>query len=158
LTNTIRLRAVINSDLPVFFEQQLDSDANYMAAFTAKDPADEATFQSHWSKILSDETIQLRTILSDDQIAGHVVCHRWFGDPEISYWIGRDFWGRGVATKALSALINEVIDRPLHARAAKDNLASISVLEKCGFEHCGEDKGYSNARGEVVEEFLLILK
>lgn len=158
MTATIHLRQVLSSDLPVFFEQQLDPDANHMAAFTAKDPTDKAAFQTHWAKILSDETIQIRTILSDDQVAGHVVCHRWFGEPEISYWIGRDFWGRGVATRALSTFLIEVSTRPLHARAAKDNLASLRVLEKCGFKHSGEDKGYANARGEEVEESILILE
>lgn len=158
LTSSIRLREISKSDLPIFFDQQLDPEANYMAAFTAKDPADRAVFTEHWAKILADETITIRTILFEGLVAGHIVSHGWFGEPEISYWIGREFWGRGITTRALSEFLVQLADRPLYARVAKDNQASIRVLDKCGFEHSGEDKGYSNARGEEVEEFILKLE
>jgi RimJ/RimL family protein N-acetyltransferase len=79
------------------------------------------------------------------------------GQPEVTYWIGKEYWGNGVATRALSAFLESARVRPLHARAAKDNVASLRVLEKCGFVITGEDKGFSNARGEEVEEFILTL-
>jgi RimJ/RimL family protein N-acetyltransferase len=158
LTSSPQLREISKSDLPIFFEQQLDPEANYMAAVTAKDPEDRTAFTKHWAKILADETITIRTILFEDLVAGHIVSHGWFGEPEISYWIGKEFWGRGVATRALSDFLDQLLDRPLYARTAKDNKASIRVLEKCGFELSGEDKGYSNARGQEVEEFILKLE
>jgi RimJ/RimL family protein N-acetyltransferase len=158
LTSSIRLREISKSDLPIFFEQQLDPEAIYMAAFTAKDPADRDGFTEHWAKIMADETITLRTILFEGLVAGHIVSHGWFGEPEISYWIGREFWRRGIATRALSEFLVQMADRPLYARVAKNNQASIRVLEKCGFKHTGEDKGFSNARGEEVEEFILKLE
>ncbi len=80
-----------------------------------------------------------------------------FGKPEVSYWIGKPYWGKGVATRALSAFLFHVKVRPLYARVAKDNIASLRVLEKCGFARIGEDKGFANARGEEVEEFILRL-
>ena len=43
------------------------------------------------------------------------------------------------------------------ARVAKENLGSIRVLGKCGFEVTGEARGFANARGERVEELLLSL-
>jgi RimJ/RimL family protein N-acetyltransferase len=58
----------------------------------------------------------------------------------------------------LSAFLEYIKIRPLYARAAKDNLPSIRVLEKCGFKIISEDKGFSNARGKVVEEFILSLE
>lgn len=81
-----------------------------------------------------------------------------FGKPEVTYWIEKEYWGRGIATKALSEFLSYLKTRPLYACAAKDNIASIRVLEKCGFTILGEDKGFSNARGEEVEEFILKLK
>jgi RimJ/RimL family protein N-acetyltransferase len=83
--------------------------------------------------------------------------HTWLGEPEVSYWIGREFWGMGVASKALSLFLSFVDTRPLSARVAKDNLASLRVLEKCGFVRSGEGSGYSHVRGEEVEEFILHL-
>jgi RimJ/RimL family protein N-acetyltransferase len=154
LSNKINLRSVEQNDLPVFFEQQLDPDANRMAAFTAKDPYDRKAFDEKWKKILSDETITIRTILFNGEVAGHVVCHSWFGDPEVSYWIGKEYWGNGIATRALALLLEELKDRPLYARVAKDNTGSVRVLEKCGFVLSGSDKGFANARGEEVEEFV----
>ncbi len=128
-----------------------------MAAFTARDPEDRVAFAAHWTKILNDESITTKTILFDGRVAGHVLSFEQFGEREVSYWIGRDYWGKGIATVALSEFLGHVTERPLHARAAKDNAASIRVLEKCGFVISGEDKGFSYARGEEVEEFILKL-
>ena len=155
MTTYILLRDVTESDLSIFFEQQLDHNANYMAAFTRKNPADENTFMAHWRKILGDETIAIKTILFDGHVAGHILRHEWFDEPEVSYWIGKEYCGKSIATKALSEFLKHVNSRPLYARVAKDNIASTRVLEKCGFRICGEDKGFSNARGEEVKEFIL---
>ncbi|MGG4497994.1 GNAT family N-acetyltransferase [Brevibacillus reuszeri] len=153
----VQLRNVFEEDLPVFFEQQLDSTANYMAAFTAKDPTNKDAFLAHWAKILTDQTIQKKTILFHGEVAGHISSFEQFGVPSVSYWIGKDYWGKGIATAALLSLLRDSNIRPLYARAAKDNLASIKVLEKCGFKITGEDKGFSDARCTEVEEFILIL-
>jgi RimJ/RimL family protein N-acetyltransferase len=154
----VLLRDVEEGDLLAFFEHQLDPAANHMAAFTAEDPADRAAFTSHWNKILADGAITKKSILLDGQVAGHVVSFERFGQPEVSYWIGRQYWGQGLATNALSEFLKEFGQRPLYARAAKDNIASIRVLEKCAFEIAGEDKGFANARGREIEEFILVLK
>lgn len=157
MTDDILLIPVTDSDLPIFFEQQLDKDANFMAAFTAKDPTDRDAFMAHWAKILADPGITIRTILVEGQVAGHVSVHGWFGEPEITYWIGKAFWGKGVASRALAQFLDIVTARPLYARVAKDNRASRRVLEKCGFTIGGEDRGFANARGMEVEEFILNL-
>lgn len=157
MNNEVILRDVNSDDLPIFFEQQLDKTANQMAAFTAKDPTDNTAFMSHWHKILDDDRIIKKTVLFNDQVAGHVSSFEQFGEREVSYWIGREYWGRGIATRSLSQLLDYVNIRPLFARAAKDNTASIRVLEKCGFKICGEDKGFSNARAEEVEEYVFKL-
>lgn len=151
----VKLREVQESDLERFFEHQLDQQANLMAAFTAKDPADREAFKAHWSRILSDESITIRTVLYKKQVAGHILCHTWFGEPEISYWLGREYWGKGIATSALVLFLELAGERPLYARCAKDNGASLRVLQKCGFKISGEDKGFSMARGQEVEEYIL---
>lgn len=146
------------SDLPIFFEQQLDPEANWMAAFTRKDPTDRAAFMAHWTKILQNETSTNRTILFNGSVAGSV-CSYIDEDEhlEVTYWIGKAYWGKGIATAALSAFLERSKIRPVYARAAKDNVGSLRVLEKCGFIRIGEDSGFSQARGEEVEEFLLRL-
>jgi RimJ/RimL family protein N-acetyltransferase len=159
MRDEIVLRDVLDSDLPIFFEQMRDPDANWMAAFTAKDPEDRDAFMAHWARILSDASTINQTILYDGQIAGSVASYQEEpGKPEVTYWLGKEFWGRGIATRALAAFLEErVTERPIYARAAKDNAASLRVLEKCGFAIIGEDKGYANARGMEVEEYLLRL-
>jgi RimJ/RimL family protein N-acetyltransferase len=154
----VELRDIREDDLPIFFEQQLDSTANYMAAFTTKDPTDKDVFFAHWTKIIADETITNKTILFNGSVTGHISNFEQFGEPEVSYWIGKECWGQGIATKALSKFLEYIKVRPLYARAAKDNLASIRVLEKCGFKIFNEDKGFSNARDKDVEEFILRLE
>ena len=148
------LRDVTEGDLPVFFEHQLDPEANRMAAFPARD---RSAFMAHWTRILGDETITKKTVLLDGQVAGSVVSFEQDGNLEVGYWIGRRYWGRGVATAALSAFLGLVRARPLYARVAKHNVASIRVLEKCGFEISGEESGPSDFPGEEVEGFILKL-
>ncbi|MHB0989139.1 MAG: GNAT family N-acetyltransferase [Bellilinea sp.] len=155
---TVRLRKVIDSDLAIFFEQQLDPQANYMAAFTSKNATDRAAFNAHWAKILADPQIQIRTIMTGRQVAGYVLHHSWFGDPEVTYWLGREFWGQGIASQALKAFLRQQKLRPLYGRVAADNVASRRVLEKCSFVVIGEDKGFSNARGEEIVEIILVLR
>jgi len=154
----IRLRTVRNTDLPIFFEQQLDPQANDMAAFTSKNATDRDAFDAHWAKITADAGIVVRTILFGNKVAGYILHHSWLGNPEVTYWLGREFWGQGIASDALKLFLREQDLRPLYARVAKDNLASRRVLEKNGFSVIGEDQGFSNARGSTVEEFILVLR
>jgi uncharacterized protein YbjT (DUF2867 family) len=80
------------------------------------------------------------------------------GRTEVSYWLGKEYWGKGIATRALSGFLAHVnAKRPIYARAASDNVASLRVLEKCGFTITGQDRGFANARGQEVSEFLLSL-
>ena len=80
-----------------------------------------------------------------------------FGKREVTYWIGREYWGKGIATKALSRFLRELKVNPTYARASKDNVASIRVLKKCGFKITGHGKGFANARGKEIEEVVLEL-
>ncbi|HKW23768.1 MAG TPA: GNAT family N-acetyltransferase [Ktedonobacterales bacterium] len=157
MADDIVLRDVTDDDLPIFFEQQLDPDAIYMAAFTSRDPTDRDAFMAHRARISADETTINRTVLCDGQVAGSVASFEDFGQLEVTYWLGRAFWGQGIATRALTAFLAYQTTRPIYARAAKDNAASLRVLQKCGFVITGEDKGYANARGQVIEEYILTL-
>ena len=159
MEHTLILRDVSDTDLPIFFEQQFDPDANYMAAFTTKDPSNRAAFDAHWNRIQAQPTILIRTILCDGQVAGSVLSYEEDGRPEVSYWLGREFWGKGIASWALGEFLQTAnLKRPMYARVAKDNLRSRRVLEKCGFAVIGEERGYANARGMEIEELLLELR
>jgi RimJ/RimL family protein N-acetyltransferase len=159
MTSELFLRNVVNDDIPIFFEQQLDQEANYMAAFTAKDPNNREAFNAHWHKILANATVIIKTILFNGQVAGSVLSYEDEGKPEVSYWLGKEYWGKCLATWALTEfLARDNKTRPIYARVAKDNLGSRRVLEKCGFKIIGDAKGFANARGEEIEELLLELQ
>lgn len=152
------LRPVTPTDLDQFFIHQLDPVANQMAAFTAKDPTNRDLFLAHWGKVLADPGITVQTIIWQELVAGYVLHHNWFGDPEVSYWLDRQVWGQGVATAALRAFLQQTAVRPLHARVVSDNLASLRVLEKCGFVRVGTDHGFAQARRRQVQEVVLRLE
>jgi len=154
----ITLRNTVSADLPYFYDIQREPAGVQMAAFTAKDPNDRNEFNRHWTKILNDKKIVAKTIEYNGQIAGTIISHSWFGDPEVCYWIAQKYWGKGIATQALSEFLKFSLERPLFARTAKDNAASIRILQKNSFKICGEDKGYANARGQVIEEYVFELK
>jgi RimJ/RimL family protein N-acetyltransferase len=150
----IRLRDVSEDDFPIFFEHQCDPEANQMAAFP---PRDRDAFMAHWGKISRDENCINRTILFDGQVAGYLGSWKRDGKQVVGYWIGRDYWGRGVATQALSAFLRVVEPRPLYAYVAKHNIGSIRVLEKCGFMICREETEPLGPAEHGIEELVFKL-
>ncbi len=151
------MREIDSSDLETFYEHQLDPEAIRMAAFVCEDPRDKAAFEAHWDKILKSPQITKRTIVADGEVAGHISCYPHEENIEVTYWLGREFWGRGLATEALKRMLQIVVERPIFARAAADNMGSIRVLQKCGFKIIGKNKDFANGRGEETEEYILRL-
>jgi len=151
------LRNVAQDDLPIFFEQQNNPKAIHMAAFTSKDPTDQEAFNTHWQRILAAKTVIIRTIVWEEKVAGYVLSYEEERKPEVSYWLGTAFWGKGIATHALTAFLTDVNqNRPIYGRVAKDNIGSLRVLEKCGFSVTDETTGFANARGQEIEELVLV--
>ncbi len=149
MTGDVHLRDVLESDLPLFFEHQLDPDATQMAAFPSRD---RDAFMTHWTRNLANQRSTKRTILYDGHVAGNIVSFEQFGKREVGYWIGKPYWGKGIATRALAAFLEDEQVRPLYAHVVKHNIGSLRVLEKCGFTIYGEELG-----GDGVEEFILKL-
>jgi RimJ/RimL family protein N-acetyltransferase len=143
------LREVVEEDLPAFYEHQHDPEAAAMAAFPSRD---RDAFMAHWAKTLANESNLLWTIESKSEVAGNIGCWKADGHRFVGYWIGRDFWGRGLATQALAELVGMVEARPLHAHVASSNVASIRVLEKNGFVEVGR-----HTADDGVEELVLEL-
>lgn len=156
---SVSLRGVVDDDLPILFDFQMDEEANRMAAFTAKEPADRPAFMEKWSRIRRDGSTVIRTIVHDGRVAGSVLLWRdpHLDGPEVSYWIGREHWGKGIATSALRKFLSELDQRPIFGRAAADNIGSIHVLEKCGFVRVGREIAFAQVRGEEIEELILRL-
>jgi RimJ/RimL family protein N-acetyltransferase len=149
------LREVRDEDLAVLFEQWADPVAAHMAAFTAADHMDRDAFERRWSRIRADETVIARVIVVDGEVAGSIGSWGSLDEREVTYWIGRSYWGRGIATVALKAFLTVDPSRPLHARVASDNVASCRVLEKCGFRVIATGRGFAEARSGEIEEFVL---
>ena len=140
------LREVVEEDLPVFFEQQRDSEAVEMAAFPARE---REPFLEHWHRIMADDALVVKTIVSDGEVAGNIGSFEREGKRLVGYWLGREFWGRGLATRALAEFLEELSVRPLYAEVATANIGSIRVLEKCGFTHVGTVTEQTEEFGEI---------
>ncbi|MCW5876510.1 MAG: GNAT family N-acetyltransferase [Anaerolineales bacterium] len=150
----VSLRQVQDGDLPILYEYQRDPEAVRMAAFPAREHAD---FMAHWAKVHANpENIHL-AILLDGQVVGSIMSWVMEGQREVGYWVGRAFWGRGVASEALRQLLAQLLERPLYAHTARHNYGSMRVLEKCGFARVGQSKGVLNVDGELVEEIVFRL-
>lgn len=152
--NIITLTKTEKNDLNSFFEFQLDEEAIYLAAFTSKDPGNKTAYIEKYTRHMNDPAIIMLTIKVDDEIAGSISKFVMEGDAEITYWIDKKFWGKGIATTALKELLKIELIRPIYARVAFDNFGSQKVLEKCGFVKTGKDKGFANARGKEIEEYI----
>jgi RimJ/RimL family protein N-acetyltransferase len=152
--HVVTLRATRDGDLDALFAFEQDEEAVRMAAFTPPDPSDRAMFDAHWRRLFADPGVDSRTVRADGVIAGSV--GRWYEDgiAEITYWIDRAQWGRHIATRAMRLFLDALHERPVRARVAADNAASIAVLEKLGFRRVGSDHGYANARDAEIEELI----
>lgn len=152
----VSLRPVATEDLPIFFAHQLDPEAARLAAFPSRD---REAFFAHWTThILGNPAAVSRAVLAGDRVAGNIGAWSEAGSSGryIGYWIGREFWGRGIASAALSQFLRLESTRPLRARVARHNPGSIRVLEKAGFARVGDD-AFARPSGVQVEEFVYLL-
>jgi RimJ/RimL family protein N-acetyltransferase len=156
----VALREVIDADLPILFQHQRDPEANAQAAFGAADPDDRSAFEARWQRIRVDPSIVTRTVLADGEVVGSIL--RWRDEdldaPEVSYWIGRQFWGRGIASRALVDFLDVLPDRRLYGRVSSTNPASVRVLRKAGFRLLRTDVAVQATDGRTVDELILVLE
>lgn len=136
MENNVFLRDVIDDDLPIFFEQQNDPIANEMAAFPARD---RDAFMAHWHRVKENVKNLHKTIVYSGQVAGNMLSFDMEGHREVGYWLGREFWGKGIASKALAEFLSYETTRPLYGVVVKHNVGSRRVLEKCGFQVVREE-------------------
>ena len=151
----VRLRPIEAGDLPLMYEWQLDPESNRMAATI---PRTREAFDAHWPKALSDPRATARAILLDGNMVGYVSRFPLDGEDHVGYWIDRAHWGMGIASRALGLLLEEVPQRPLIATAATGNVASLRVLQKCGFTIERVHLAPATDRFPECEEAILILK
>ena len=154
---TVTLRVTLPADAPALFRIESDPVARHMAAFGGEEPESLAAYQTRWGKMLADRTVVARTVLWNGRIVGSVLQFEHRRQPSVALWIDREFWGRGIATRALSLFLAETTLRPLFARVAGDNVGSRTVVERCGFRAIGEDKGFARFRGTDLAELIFRL-
>ena|ERR1700722_16997015 len=151
----IAIRPVEDADLDALFDQMRDPGSVRMAAFTPDDPDDRSAFDAHMATVRSSPGITHRSVMCDGQLVGSIAAFVVDGETEVTYWIDRAAWGRGIASRALELLMELVPARPLHARAASDNLASLRVLQKAGFTVIGTETSFAAGRNGNIEETIL---
>ena len=151
----IALRPVVDADLDALFDQMRDPVSVWMAAFTPDDPNDKSAFEAHMAKVRASPDSTTRAVTCDGELVGSVAAFVLDGETEVTYWIDRAAWGRGIASRALELLMDLVPTRPLHARAASDNIASLRVLQNVGFKIIGTENSFAPGRRGEIEETIL---
>lgn len=154
---SIALRPVQDADLDALFDQMRDPESVRMAAFTPQDPDDRAAFDAHMARVLSAPDITHRAITCDGRLVGSIASFVIDGETEVTYWVERASWGRGIARAALIQLLESVTVRPLFARAASDNIGSLKVLAAAGFRPIGTEISFAAGRNAKIEETVLRL-
>ena len=153
----VSLRPLEDRDLDTIYQQVTDPESVRMAAFTAEDQTDRRAFLNRMSRVRADTSASCRVIDVDGAIAGTIASFRIDDQPEVTFWVDRTQWGKGIASAALQILLAETAERPLYARAASDNVGSLRVLEKAGFRRVGINRDFAPGRGEEIEETILRL-
>lgn len=153
--SVVALRPIEDSDLDALFDQMRDPESVWMAAFTAKDPNDRGAFDAHMARLRASSDVTRRAVTRDGQLVGSIASFVIEGKTEVTYWIDRAAWGCGIASRALALFLGLVPVRPLYARAASDNVASLNVLQKSGFEVIGTEVSFAAGRNAEIEETIL---
>jgi RimJ/RimL family protein N-acetyltransferase len=153
----VTLRPVEDRDLDAIYRQVTDPESIRMAAFTAADQTDRGAFLNRMSRLRGDPSLSFRVIDADGAVAGTIGRFRIDDRLEVTFWVDRSQWGKGIASAALQILLAETAERPVYGRAASDNVGSLRVLEKAGFRRVGVDRGFAAGRGEEIEETILRL-
>ena len=151
------LRPVEDRDLDAIYLQMTDPASIRMAAFTAENQTDRSAFLDRMSRVRANSSGSFRVIEVDGAIAGTIASFRMDDMLEVTYWVDRAHWGRGIASAALQRLLAETAERPVYGRAASDNAGSLRVLEKAGFRRVGVNRDFAPGRGEEIEETILRL-
>jgi RimJ/RimL family protein N-acetyltransferase len=151
----IALRPVADTDLGRLFDQMRDAESVWMAAFTPDDPDDRSAFEAHMATVRSSPGVTMRAVTCDNDLVGSIAAFVLDGRTEVTYWIDRAVWGRGIASRALELLLDLVPVRPLYARAASDNAGSLRVLQKSGFKVIGTENSFAPGRNSNIEETIL---
>lgn len=155
MNHAVSIRNVERDDLPRIYEFQIDPESNRIAVTI---PRSAYGFGAHWENALRDPNVTAKAILVGDELVGCISCFKMDGLDSVGYWLGREFWGRGIASRALELLLTEVSVRPLFARVATSNRASLRVLQKCGFVVERVQLSPADDRYPECEEALLILR
>ena len=155
---TTALRALADADLDSVFAWESDPRANRKAVFTREDPTDRVAFDAHYRRIRADESVLIRAVVHDGQLAGTIGSFSIDGEREVTYWVDPARWGRGIATEALRQLLTIETEQPLHARVAGANSASRRVLEKVGFRLDDAQPTTVIWRGAEVTQLALTLE
>jgi len=153
--SVIALRPVEDSDFDALFDQMRDPEAMWMAAFSTEHPDDNAAFHTHMTKQRTSSDITLRAVTCNGQLVGSIASFVFQGQTEITYWIDRAAWGRGIASRAVAMFLDLVPTRPLHAYVASDNIGSLRVLQKAGFKIIGTRTSFAHVRNSQIEETIL---
>ena len=151
------LRAVTESDLDTLFEHLSDPESVAMAAFTSESNSDRDAYDAWMARLMSSPDVTMRAIIWHGDLVGSISSFVIDEQTEVSYWIARASWGRGIASRALLLFIDQIGIRPLYARAASDNVGSLRVLQKAGFRTVGTEMSYAAARGMEIEETIMRL-
>jgi RimJ/RimL family protein N-acetyltransferase len=131
---SVRLRPVDVSDVEVFYLHESDPEALRRAGWSARG---REAFFDHWQRrVLGDPTVRVRAVVVGDELAGNIAAWWQDGRRLIGFWLGREFWGRGIGTRALSLFLatGQEETRPLYAEAAVHNAASVRALKRLGFD------------------------
>lgn len=150
----VRLVEVCAQDIDTLYEFERDVEGHRMAMTI---PRSRTAHRKHWESVLRDPAVFVRMITYDDAAAGVISSFPLNEQHYVGYWISKAHRNRGIATEALRLLLSVVSVRPLTARVASSNYASVRVLEKNEFRTDRTEWSDATDRFQACEETVLIL-
>lgn len=153
----IDLRDFDDDDHDAVFAMMRDREALELVAFTADHPDDPDEFDAWLHRRRAHPDVTLFTVTEDGGYAGTAALFRTEADREVTIWLARHAWGRGIGTATLEILVSREPERPLYARAAAHNAAAVAILRRVGFAEVSRAVSFAPGLGRDAEQVVFAL-
>ena len=125
-------------------------------------PYDAEAADDWLSQVTTDKVQTDFAIIVDNKAVGAIAFESegdiFYRSAEIGYWLGEDYWGRGIMTEAVQAVTSYAFQNfdlcRLWAGVFSNNPSSARILEKNGYEFEGRLKKNITKFGQTLDQLI----
>lgn len=164
ITNRVILRNFRNEDLEDFYEYCSQEGVGEAAGWAHHVNVEDS--REVLEKFIKDENKYAIVYKENNKVIGHIGVNEDSEDgkpdtKELGYALNKNYWRRGIMYEVVNAILDYTFSKDInniYACCFKDNIASKSLIEKCGFKLECEGEFYSPKLNRLFESYEYLYK